>query len=267
MKFINFFFLCLWVIFALSDPDPGTPLNPDTIVVVFGSTTLKRLEHDSPSVVEPGLADWPAVSRSLWLSSASWRLLACSALSSVPAPSRSRLSASTRLAFRPSSRSNLRQKISVRGDIVTELLCPQLHPRLLQVPPQRLHQASLQAQLPLQSETEDFSERGYRIRAGNRKSKNFTGGIMFFWYFLVHTFIPSHAYNTFIRHHLPRFLSISSLATINKWCPTTDMGDSRQLTTRNNSDEWHLLTWAIFFRSEHQRTTQNVDRQSTTDTL
>jgi hypothetical protein len=30
MKFITFF-LCLWVIFALLDPDPdkGTPLNPD----------------------------------------------------------------------------------------------------------------------------------------------------------------------------------------------------------------------------------------------
>jgi hypothetical protein len=30
MKFINFF-LCLWVIFTLLDPDtdPGTPLNPD----------------------------------------------------------------------------------------------------------------------------------------------------------------------------------------------------------------------------------------------
>jgi hypothetical protein len=27
MKFINFF-LFLWVIFALLDPDPGTPLNP-----------------------------------------------------------------------------------------------------------------------------------------------------------------------------------------------------------------------------------------------
>ncbi len=115
----------------------------------------KRREHDSPSVVEPGLADWPAVSRSLRLSSASWRLLACSALSSAPASSRSRLSASTRLAFRPSSRSNLRQKNSVRGDTVTELLRPQLRPRPLQVPPQRLHQASLQAQLPLQSKTED----------------------------------------------------------------------------------------------------------------
>jgi hypothetical protein len=136
------------------DPKPRT-LN----------VNLKRLEHDSPSVVEPGLADWPAVSRSLRLSSASCRLLACSALSSAPASSRSRLSASTRLAFRPSSRSNLRQKISVRGGIVTELLRPQLRPRPLQVPPQPLHKASFQTQFSLQSETEDFSERGYRNRA------------------------------------------------------------------------------------------------------
>jgi hypothetical protein len=28
MKFLNFL-LFLWVIFALLDPDPGTPLNPD----------------------------------------------------------------------------------------------------------------------------------------------------------------------------------------------------------------------------------------------
>ncbi len=30
-----------------------------------------------------------------------------------------------------------------------------------------------------------------------------------FCYFLVHTFIQSHSYNTFIRRHPPRFLSIS----------------------------------------------------------
>ncbi len=31
-----------------------------------------------------------------------------------------------------------------------------------------------------------------------------------FWYFIVHTFIPSHSYSTSIRRHSPRFLSISS---------------------------------------------------------
>jgi hypothetical protein len=48
----------------------------------------------------------------------------------------------------------------VRGDIVTELLRPQLRPHALQVPPQPLHQASLQAQLPLQSERQKISVRG-----------------------------------------------------------------------------------------------------------
>jgi hypothetical protein len=36
------------------------------------------------------------------------------------------------------------------------------------------------------------------------------GQNMFILYFLVHTFSPSHSYNTFIRRHSPRFLSISS---------------------------------------------------------
>jgi hypothetical protein len=31
-----------------------------------------------------------------------------------------------------------------------------------------------------------------------------------FGYFIVHTFIPSHSYCTFIRHHSPKFLSIFS---------------------------------------------------------
>ncbi len=31
-----------------------------------------------------------------------------------------------------------------------------------------------------------------------------------FWYYILHTFIPSHSYNTFIRRHSPRLLPISS---------------------------------------------------------
>ncbi len=45
-------------------------------------------------------------------------------------------------------------------------------------------------------------------------SKSF---FLFIWYFLVHTFSPSHSYNTFIRCHSPRFLSISSSLVSDKW--------------------------------------------------
>jgi hypothetical protein len=37
MKFINFF-LCLWIIFALLDTDPWTPLKPDPIRIRIHST-------------------------------------------------------------------------------------------------------------------------------------------------------------------------------------------------------------------------------------
>ncbi len=47
MKFINFF-LCLWVIFALLDPDtvPGIPLNPDPIRIRIHSIAVYDRDPD-----------------------------------------------------------------------------------------------------------------------------------------------------------------------------------------------------------------------------
>ncbi len=47
IKFI-YFFLCLWVFFALldPDPDPGTPLNPDLIRIRMRILSTALLNHE-----------------------------------------------------------------------------------------------------------------------------------------------------------------------------------------------------------------------------
>jgi hypothetical protein len=50
MNFLNFF-LFLWVIFALLDPDPLTRLNPDPIEIRIRNPAIKRNMFRSPTKI------------------------------------------------------------------------------------------------------------------------------------------------------------------------------------------------------------------------
>jgi hypothetical protein len=45
MKFL-IFLLFLWVIFALLDPDPGTPMNPDLIWIRIHNTEKRDMKKE-----------------------------------------------------------------------------------------------------------------------------------------------------------------------------------------------------------------------------
>ncbi len=70
-----------------------------------------------------------------------------------------------------------------------------------------------------------------------------------FWYFLVHTFGPSHSYNSFIRRHSPSFLSISSLlvSSVGKTSPECRAGNR----TRACLKHYHLNYLATFWATSH----------------
>jgi hypothetical protein len=83
----------------------------------------------------------------------------------------------------------------------------------------------------------------------------------FFYYFLVHTFIPPHSYSTF-RRHSPRFLSISSISSsLVSSVGKTSLGcRAVNLTRACHTSSGRTNNWATLHHTELSRTFTKLRR-------